>query len=83
MKMAGRFHIPLPSEAYGDSAARPGAFDFASAMPGPKPYQSGVPSESATGEKAMCPTTRPSISATSEIVRALAARSSEMIICSV
>ena len=40
-------------------------------------------SEIVTGENAMCPTTRPSTSATSEIVRALAARSAEMMNCSV
>jgi hypothetical protein len=50
---------------------------------GPRPYQFGVPSEMVTGEKAICPITRPSISATSDTVRALAARSASMMNCSV
>ena len=33
---------------------------------GPSPYQFGEPSEIVTGENAICPTTRPSTSATSE-----------------
>ncbi len=41
---------------------------------GPSPYQFGVPSEMITGENAICPTKRPSTSATSDTVRALAAR---------
>ncbi len=36
-----------------------------------------------TGEKAICPTTRPSISATRDTTRALAARSAAMMNCSV
>ena len=50
---------------------------------GPRPYQFGLPSETVTGEKATCPTTRPSSSATSDTVSALAARSSMMMNCSV
>ena len=49
---------------------------------GPRPYQFRVPSEMVRGEKAICPITRPSTSATSDIVRALAMRSAAMINCS-
>jgi len=50
---------------------------------GPRPYQFRVPSEMVTGENAICPITRPSTSATSETVRALAARSASITNCSV
>ncbi len=50
---------------------------------GPSPYQSGVPSDIVTGEKPICPTTRPSSFATSDTVRAPAVRSAVMMNCSV
>ncbi len=50
---------------------------------GPSPYQLGVPSEMVTGEKAICPITRPSISATRDTARAPAARSASTMKCSV
>src|SRR5271169_4709679 len=50
---------------------------------GPSPYQFVVPSEITTGENAICPTTRPSTSATSDKVKTFAERRASMMNCSV
>jgi hypothetical protein len=41
MQLAGRFHTPLLAKGYGDSAARPGALDFAGEIPGAKANHHG------------------------------------------
>jgi hypothetical protein len=50
---------------------------------GPSPYQFMVPSEMFTGENAICPTTRPSTSATNDMVKAFADCRASMMNCSV
>jgi hypothetical protein len=76
--LVGRLHL-----LEGKALPMPCRWYFGNTDTGPSPYQFRVPSETAKGENATCPTTRPFASATRDTVKALAARRAPMMNSSV